>query len=193
MCPAADLLVASNQFNLPWQVVAGVMIFTCALIITTRRRASRATSPRGSARRQRELADRRRGREEELREIMIQLETLAREVTAQIDTRYHKLEAVIRDADRRIAELRALANSAGEAPGGLDVTVDDVVVDDGKAAMAGGRTDVLSPGGRIDRVAVWRLADEGHGPDEIARMLAQPIGEVRLILDVRQRRAAGTR
>ncbi len=188
---ALSPLLAAPAFDLPWQVVAGIMIFTTALIVSTRRKAARSAGFGGSAaRRQRARADAGRSRQDKLSDIIMQMETLAREAVAQMDTRYHKLEAVIRDADRRIAELRALsAATPGAAPesdhassaGGLDVVVDEDVLPTPPLRHPAAQAQA----GKPDRAEIYRLADCGCGVDEIARRLTCLRGEVELILSLR--------
>jgi hypothetical protein len=110
-------ILANPLLDLPWQVVAGIMIFTTALIMWTRRRAAANATGRRHPRRprvSRELTQRREA-EETIRGLMLELEEIAREVNAQIDTRYRKLEAVIRDADRKIAKLQRLNSLPADA------------------------------------------------------------------------------
>src|SRR5207253_1782875 len=45
--------------------------------------------------------------------LMVELQELSRRISAEIDTRFAKLEAAMKDADRRIAVLNRLARDAG--------------------------------------------------------------------------------
>src|SRR5687767_11811983 len=49
--------------------------------------------------------------EREMSNILVELSNMARQVTAQIDTRAAKLEVLMQDADQRIAELKRLENA----------------------------------------------------------------------------------
>ncbi len=61
---------------------------------------------------------------EEMEALFVQLSDLARQLNAQMDTRFAKLEQVIHEADRKIETLEALLRkSAGVEP--LDVVVED--------------------------------------------------------------------
>ena len=93
----------------------------------------------------------------DLDDLMVELQDLSRKISAEIDTRFAKLEAAMRDADRRIAVLNRLARGqqecgarTAESPG---------------AAPAAG----LEPGNRHQ--VVYELADAGFNPVEIARDL----------------------
>ncbi len=46
-------------------------------------------------------------------ELLVQLEDFSRRINAQVDTRFAKLEALIRDADDRIAKLGRLGQRSG--------------------------------------------------------------------------------
>ncbi len=50
-----------------------------------------------------------------MEELLLQLEDVSRRVNAQVDTRFAKLEAVIRDADRRIEQLAQQTSGAPPA------------------------------------------------------------------------------
>ena len=99
-------------------------------------------------------------------ELLIgELQDLSRKVTAEIDTRFTKLETAIRDADRRIAVLNRLSRGMG--------THD--------AAAAGDNTDQ-----DLRYAVVYELADAGFSPIDIARDLGKTPGEIELILNLRR-------
>lgn len=164
--------------DLPWPVVIGIFVATTAMIVMTRRRTQRSAQPTRRTPAPRSTDTTRRQIEGDLHAVMIELESLARQVNAQIETKYRKLEAVIRDADARIAELRRLEGTPERQSSGaavLDVTVG-----------ADDRTEPAAPTPRVDAAAVRRLADAGTPAGEIARQLGRPIGEVELILALRR-------
>lgn len=102
----------------------------------------------------------------DLDELIVELQELSRRISAEIDTRFAKLEAVIRDADRRIAVLHRLNRGAGGA---------SVASTPGATAEVDGRHSVI-----------YELADAGFSPVEIARELGRTPGEVELILNLRK-------
>ena len=51
-----------------------------------------------------------------MEELLLQLEEVSRRINAQVDTKFVKLETVIKDADARIAHLQQLTSAA--APNG---------------------------------------------------------------------------
>lgn len=114
--------------------------------------------------------DRQQRLQSDLEALMLELEQLSRTISAQIDTRFAKLEASIRDADRRIAVLNRLSGQGGEP------------------ASTGGSTTgsdrTTSNNGAIE--VIYELADTGLGPVDIARKLGKTPGEVELILNLRR-------
>ncbi len=102
----------------------------------------------------------------DLDELMVELQELSRKIGAEIDTRFAKLEAAIRDADRRIAVLNRLARGQEATP-----LSDPTPASDGDTRH------------QVD----YELADAGLTPVEIARDLGKTPGEVELILNLRRK------
>jgi len=177
--PRAAQAMSARQIALILLIVG----FSLLMMIVTRRRLREArNSPRAYVR---EQMSRLRDEEEvvqDVQEAMAQLEQIAREVQARIDTRFAKLEAVIRHADDRIARLERLLRDA-PAPPSLDVTIDDQV----PAAPE-------EPAGQPDarRRLIYTLADAGRTPLQIAEETGQSAGEIELILALRKTAAAST-
>lgn len=94
-----------------------------------------------------------------------ELQDLSRKISAEIDTRFAKLEASIRDADRRIAVLNRLTRELGEKAG----------------EPADGHEENDTRYG-----VVYELADAGFSCVEIARDLGKTPGEIELILNLRR-------
>ena len=109
--------------------------------------------------------------------VMRELDQLSRQIHGRLDTKLAKLEAVIRDADERIDRLSRLARAAKGA-GTVDVTLDP------EAPL------VTNPRGSENATTphadVYRLADGGCLPIEIAKTLGRTTGEVELILSLRK-------
>jgi uncharacterized membrane protein YccC len=108
----------------------------------------------------------------DLEQLLGELQDLSRKIGAEIDTRFAKLEAAMRDADRRIAVLTRLSR-AGEAPTPSEAS---------PASEA--------PSGRSDEdpryTVVYELADAGFSAVDIARDLGKTPGEIELILNLRR-------
>ena len=159
-----------------------IVVATALILIRTRRkiRAAQLRSGPGVREQYQRLSEEQTHRRD-LDETILQLDQLARQVGAMIDTKYAKLEAVVRDADRRIEQLSKLTR-ARQGSAGLDVTI-------GAEEPAGSAAEEVND---VQRAAVYRLADEGKSALEIAQALSQPAGEVELILALRRTRARAT-
>jgi hypothetical protein len=115
--------------------------------------------------------------ERQMETLLVELSEMARQLTAQLDTRAVKLELLIREADEKIAAL----NGGSSAPGP-------------SAPPPSPPVEIESPPPEEDsrHAAVYELADEGLGAQQIAQKLGRPSGEIELILALRPRRAAAS-
>ncbi|HUU83161.1 MAG TPA: hypothetical protein VM243_06615 [Phycisphaerae bacterium] len=155
-----------------------LIIGTSALMLISARRRMRrsANSPQAYTREQRTRIRDEESLVQEMEQAMARLEEVAQEVQGRIDTRFAKLESVIRDADQRIDHLeRLLRSTAGEPT--IDRTVGDV------AEPGGPSTDTATDDPRY-RV-IFDRADAGRTPLQIAEETGQSTGEVELILALR--------
>jgi hypothetical protein len=110
---------------------------------------------------------RQRNVERQMESLLVELSEMARQITAQLDTRSAKLEALIREADEKISALR----QSPQVP-----TATTAAAPEWTAAS-------IDP----QHEAVYALADQGKSTGEIARQLNRPNGEVELILALRAR------
>lgn len=131
--------------------------------------------------------------EQQMTELLVELEKMVRQMNAQLDTRAARLEELIRQADERIAELKSL--EGGRSGGG------GYIGSHSASQPPLGFTGQMGRPGRVEDIPevpapipidprhamVYRLADEGRSPVEIAREIGQPAGEVELILALRRR------
>lgn len=101
----------------------------------------------------------------DLEMLIGELQDLARKIGAEIDTRFAKLEASIRDADRRIAVLNRLARDLGDKN---STAPQDPQENDSRYGV------------------VYELADAGFSCVEIAKDLGKTPGEIELILNLRR-------
>ncbi|HEX8340397.1 MAG TPA: hypothetical protein VF624_05765 [Tepidisphaeraceae bacterium] len=130
--------------------------------------------------------------ERQMETLLVELNEMARRMSAQLDTRSAKLEAIIKDADGRIAELRDLLDAARTAGSAASAASFD-------AGASHGPADPVQPGCATSDVIdidpthakVHHLADDGKTVGEIAHALDRPSGEVELILALRPRAARG--
>ncbi len=121
-----------------------------------------------------------RSAERQMTDLLVQLSEMARQITAQLDTRAAKLEALIQEADERLAALSDAATrekdpyAAPRPPGKATVEAPPV------AREADPR-----------HAQVYELSDQGLTPREISRQVNRPTGEIELILALRPRVNSG--
>jgi hypothetical protein len=136
----------------------------------------------------------------------VQMHDMAREVAARIDNKIGILEHLIRDADARIARLQAVGEWMDRSAT-LDLKLDaraDAGIVLSKLSAGGHDRATSSANRQLDgapprparitaasqsQAEIYALADAGHSSAEIASQLSSPIGEVELILGLRQRRS----
>lgn len=128
---------------------------------------------------------RQRSVEREMSGLLVELSEMSRQMTGQLDTRAGKLEALLREADEKIATLRSLGGggTTGSSPHG--VLVEGKLLESDAVTMPFPE-DTVSP---VDprHAEVYDLADEGQSAQDIARQTGRPRGEVDLILALRGR------
>jgi hypothetical protein len=167
-----DRVLQDNQL-IP---VALLLVVTLWLLWASRRKLKQqARQPKRSSP-QREPPALAPGSKEQMRRdlesLIAELEQLSRKISAEIDTRFAKLEAAMHDADRRIAALHRLTK---------------------QGAAQGGQSPLPREAGPVsdrpeDRYTlIYELADVGFSPVEIARDLGRTPGEVELILNLRNK------
>ena len=137
---------------------------------------------------------RQRGVEEQMNNLLVELSEMARQVSAQLDTRAAKLELLIKEADERLAALRG---ATGDAPpeqimppvadnGSVAQTAPSREIDSAEqAALSAARPTTAEASADPRYADVYALSDEGRSAQEIARLLSRPVGEVELILALR--------
>lgn len=160
-------------------LVAGVIVV--AIIWSSQRKMSRAArmpNPTDLA----AMSDRNRlaSATRNLEELLTELDDLSRRIHGRLDSRIARLETLIREADRRIADLSSPEHDAARAAAAIDVTL----------SAESPATPAKAEAAPDDRqAAIHRLADGGLTPAEIATELNQPLGEIELILALRRVRA----
>jgi len=103
---------------------------------------------------------------------------MARQITAQIDTRSAKLEALMADADKKIGELKRLsASSRGDRSERAEGVSSHPIT---------GPVAATAPSSDARHAEVYTLADAGKSAQEISQKLNRPRGEIELILALRQ-------
>jgi len=130
--------------------------------------------------------------EQQMNGLLVELSQMARQITAQLDTRAAKLDLLIKEADERLAALRAATAQVRDvaemksAPAGENV----VAAEEAAALQTFSAELTLAPAAPPPRLDerhgdVYALADEGKTANEIARLLHRPAGEIELILALR--------
>jgi hypothetical protein len=146
---------------------AGLTIFYAVMRPMRRRKDPLGRPPISSLAGQRAV-------ERDMSNLLVELSEMARQITAQIDTRAAKLELLIKEADEKLAALRS-ATLATPTP---------LTRPDDRPMQAAEALPPLDPAQR----EIYSLADEGRTPREIAARLNRPDGEVELILALRSAR-----
>jgi hypothetical protein len=120
-----------------------------------------------------------RNTERQMESLLVELSAMARQISAQLDTRSQKLELLIQEADQKIAALERARTAAASA-----------ATNDPHEAWAVSNEppapEVIDP----RHQEIYTLADQGTEAAEIARQLNRPRGEVELILALRPRTRA---
>lgn len=124
---------------------------------------------------------RQRAVERDMSNLLVELSEMARQMTGQLDIRAAKLEALIHEADEKIAALQRATGR--EAHHGHGVIIEAKLTD--PDVLQSSVRPAPEPQADPRYVAVYELADEGFNPHEIARQTGTPRGEVELILALR--------
>ncbi len=166
--------ISASQIAMLALAVAGISI---VMILTRRRIRDSQRLNRTSARQRfaRLEEESRAGRD--LEQVMLELDQLSRQVHGRINTQVAKLEAVMREADRKIESLTRLTRSAHGVPA-LEVTLDGE--DPYKAAST---TSVVETSRHAN---IYGFADRGMSIVDIAREVGKTAGEIELILALRK-------
>ncbi|HWB54560.1 MAG TPA: hypothetical protein VG722_10220 [Tepidisphaeraceae bacterium] len=102
-----------------------------------------------------------------MQRLLVELTQMAQQISAQLDTRSAKLEALIREADEKVRQLSALRNNGAPA------------------------TTETAPAAQDQRyMEIYTMADQGAPVAEIAQKLDRPAGEIELILALRPSRSS---
>ncbi len=155
-------------------LLALVVAVMTMVMLSTRRRIiqSRGSSRPDVRQRYAELQQKSRGARD-LETVMAEFDQLARQVHGRLDTRFAKLEMVIRDADERIDKLSRLIRAADGSPT-LDLTL-------GEEASGESLSDNTKPD-QERHAPIFRLSDSGLSAAQIAREVGRTTGEIELIL-----------
>lgn len=205
---------SSGYSNAQWLIIIACIVVITLLLLRSQRRRAMGSSPKQYRREIDSATNQSAAIKRDMERLLVELNELARQINAQIDTKFAKLERSIADADRRITALRILINEAGGDSRSSDPIPSPLAVSDNKSnppihpessESPIGVSPTAAPSASLDWTVddagvsnsatdkdathrrIYALADQGREPVEIARALQQSVGEVELILKLRQR------
>ncbi len=148
-------------------IVAAVLLIAIWLLTRRQFRRGAATSENITPREKIERLKQVGGTRNDLRQLMVEIEEMARRVGSQLDVKAHRLEKLLQEADQKLQQLnvRLPQSSEGESAAPPTPTAPPV--------------DPLT-------AQVYALADEGRNSVEIAQQLDEQVGKVELMLALRQ-------
>jgi hypothetical protein len=184
--PIMLTLLAAIQFSkddsTQWVVLCVGVLATLYLIM--RGRAKKRKDP--LERRPSMGVSQQRQIERDMGQLMVEMLDTARQMTAQLDTRAARLEILMKEADEKLASLKAATSGIVASPAEHPITAyPPVPVSEGRSIIAKPEKLEIPPDPR--HADVYQMADQGSSPNEIARQLNRPHGEVELILALRSR------
>jgi hypothetical protein len=174
-----------------WVVLCIGVLATLYLVMRGRTRAARRQDPMARAASVGMGLAQQRQVERDISNLMVEMLETARQMTAQLDTRAARLEALIGEADAKIEALRGAAVVANAPPAPVEALPAPEPSDDVEK-VAAAKAPPMAPEPKPEtppdprHAEVYALADEGRSPGEIARSLNRPNGEVELILALRR-------
>jgi hypothetical protein len=143
-----------------WILIALAMLIASYLLMRPKKRKDPLNRPPSSS------LSQERGIERQMQGLLVELTQMAQQISAQLDTRSAKLEALIREADEKIRQLSVLRNPDAAA------------------------TIERAPEKQDQRyMEIYAMADKGAAVTEIAQKLDRPAGEIELILALRPSRS----
>lgn len=171
---------------------AGVTLILAGVVMWGRKRRHRAQHKHVTPREQLHRMKEERAVRGDLEQLMVEIEQLAKRMGAQLDAKSMRLERLLREADAKIATLERQQGEQVEGPGDSREPAPppplapsppsrDQAADTQTQAASDTATDESELA-----VSVYRLADAGLTPLEIARQLNEHQGKIELVLALRQ-------
>jgi hypothetical protein len=125
----------------------------------------------------------------DLAEVATEVEQMAKRLGTQLDQQATRLEALIRQADARIAKLEQLKGVAGAGDAGSGPVPGVAKPEPASAPESNGLPAAPGAAGlpANDPLTrqVYQLADDGLKPPDIARKIGEHVGKIELILALR--------
>lgn len=177
-------------------LLAGILFILLAVFSLGRsRKKNQQANPGITAREQIERVRQRQGVRDDLQGLMVEIEQMAKRLGAQLDAKTIHMEKTLREADERIAQLKALhetapPNAPATAPSNEPADQPSEPAAPPQAFTPPPETPPAVPTDEpyVDPLTrdVYALADAGKGPQTIAQELREHVGKVELILALRQ-------
>lgn len=160
--------------------VVGILFVIAAMFSLGRGRRKKAQT-QTTARDHVERARQKQGVRDELEALMVDINRMARDMGAQLDAKIVRIEQATREADQRIAMLRALQEQAARHDPYASPALSS------PPPIAPQPTDHHAHHTQADPLTreVYALADRGIGSADIAQQLGEHVGKVELILALR--------
>lgn len=177
-CPLAEQSLSSP-------LVAGAFVLGVVLVVwsTRRRFARRQPDPADYLDTYRQQLREQSDIRQQMQELLVEIQSYVRDMSARLDTKAARLEALIQSAQQQIQRLEELqaATARGRQ---MDVVVDEdpTVAPPADEAQGSGTLPADDP----VRAQIYTLADQGRSPVQIARATGLPTGQVELILALRR-------
>ncbi len=159
-------MIADIPFDNFQTLCVGAILFLMALLLVARsQRKATEKEPVGALPQKKEAARIDPTLRENLSDLLLRLEETSRRVNGQLETRFQTLNRLLAEADLKIRELKILSERQA--------------------------TDTPAPpkhhlAGDPETLEIYRHADAGLDPVEIARKMNRQRGEIDLILSLRK-------
>ena len=176
------LLLASDAFTPSTRQVALMALLSAMVLYAywySRRRMARAKWPKFQETKW-DTGTSDTAARNELATLVKQLDELSRQVEGRLDAKVAALEQSIHNADQRIAALRTLLVAAQSA--GVQLEAGGAAKALSSSSLRSQASSLLDPRTR----RIYELADAGRSAPQIAHELQQRVGEVELILNLRE-------
>ncbi len=180
---AASVILATPPSLQTMAMVVGLLLII-GLVLWNTQKKRRAAEKRGGRELTRETVRGVAGQgalKDDMQRLLAELLETTRDIEAQLETKFRKLDVLVGEADEKIAELKHMLDAA-EKPKGKKPAAR-------KSARTIGKQDHSADDApvAIEHESVYRLADEGLDSRQIAVELDKSVGEIELILALRKK------
>lgn len=175
-------LMFAGMSGAQWGMLLGLGAIVLLVMWSSLRRMSQAgRMPNPTAAGHKGLVERGESTRRDLATLIAELDELSQQVHARLDAKLARLEALIREADVRIAELQRSESNAQHVER-IQIELPAVAPTDSE------ESPIVPPGVDERHAMIYRLADSGLNSSQIAQETGRPVGEIELILSLRKAR-----